>query len=824
MTPNKINDVSASLWISASAGTGKTQSLINRILALLLNGVQPSKILCLTYTNAAASEMLNRLSDVLRGFSLATDEELKSKLSSIGFGESYIKTARSLYERSVDSPWVSIQTIHSFCFRLLKFFPLETGLYPNVKLCDDRQQDQLLDEAVKQVLADVKFKDNWKVISDYATDISSILKNNAIKIQRHLAQAGDFKKQYAVFLDVNEDWLDLSDREIDSLLFEKSFQNNYRKVFAELAEELSRGGAEDGKKAEILRENSIAPSERFVDAFLTREGEIRSRLCSKKIDSAVGERMREIAEIAFQFSDIKKRVAFAKANVAFWEVMSEIVDKFRELKESNHCVDFDDVILLSLVLLNNIDWVMFKIDSGLSHLLVDEAQDTNPEQWEIIEKITSEFFSNYQSDKTIFVVGDEKQSIFSFQGADVKKFRQMRELFKEKAEGAGQKFYDVPLNKSYRTTGNILSFVDKTLAEKFAGLSHSTNRDPNAGVVEIVDIPEKEESEEYDAGKKVAAGIADIVKNAIENKIFVESRDRPAMASDFLILFQRRDNDEGRKTMEYVIRALKNENIPVTEADRVLLNDEPIVEDLIALAEFCVFPPDDLTCARVLKSPIVGMTESELMQVCLDRKDDCLWDYIKENERVEKLRDYVDRALKLSTFDFFASVLADGTREKLIGRLGERSLDALNEFLAIVMNYERENSPSPQNFLEWFRSSEFAIKRESFADQNAVRLMTVHASKGLQAPFVILADASHYGANRKEDLLRSEDGFLFWNISDKRQPQIIKRLREIRQSEKDDEYYRLFYVALTRAEDFLYVVGEKDKSGEKSWRAICNSL
>ncbi|MDR2645809.1 MAG: UvrD-helicase domain-containing protein [Holosporaceae bacterium] len=815
------SDACASEWISASAGTGKTKSLIDRIVLLLLSGVQPSKILCLTYTKAAAAEMSTRLSDCLQKLSEISDEKLKEELYFLKCDEFLCGRARDLYEQSVINSQVSIQTIHSFCFKLLEQFPLETGLYPGIRLCTPYQKKQLMDEAIAHVLA--QGHTNLEIISEYTDSISDIWGDRLMDIVHFINKSGDFKKFYAEFFNVDVNWIDLDSADIDALLFEKLFYNNHRKIFAELAKVLETGGKNDKKKADILKRNASYPTAEFMKAFLTEEGMPPKRLCSTEItEPNFSDKMRAIAEKALSFSETKKQITSARVNTAFFTIAEEIIGKFRELKALNHCLDFDDVILQATDLLKNGDWVRCKIDGGVDHMLIDEAQDTSPEQWEAIKTIAEEFFTNYRSDKTIFAVGDEKQSIYSFQGANVKLFGEMQNYFKERAEQCEQKFRQTQLNTSFRTTGNILSFVDAVFAEKFTTL-HATRRSQNTGVVEIVDLFEDDAEYEPDAiendlkyhsaEEKLSFHMANLIEKAIKTGVVVESRERSAQASDFLILFQRRDPN----AMRYIISALKKKNIPVTGIDKISLDDELIVEDLIALAEFSVFPLDDLMCARVLKSPVVGMTEEELMEVCLARGDNSLWEYIKENPRVKKLQNYVKQSSELSVYDFFMYVLMDGTKEQFIGRLGEKCLGILNEFLALVMEYEKENTPSVQSFLEWFRSFKHEVKRESFAEKNTVRLMTVHAAKGLQSPFVILADA-HFTKDRSIKLLNTEEELLLWNFSKDFRPKQTEQLFTDKRIELEEESYRLLYVAMTRAEDFLYILGKKQKNNkDKCW-------
>ncbi|MDR1561126.1 MAG: UvrD-helicase domain-containing protein [Holosporaceae bacterium] len=832
----EISNIRASCWISASAGSGKTKKLIDRILVLLLNGIEPSKILCLTYTKAAASEMLMRLADCCYKFHKMSHAELCSELIDIGFDDSFLYVAKSLYEKSLRPEWVSIQTIHSFCFSVLERFPLETGLSPGVKLCDDYQRKKLINESIALVLSDEKYKDHLEIIAEYTTDISEFISDyKMVQIKDFVFKIDNFVELYYDFFNLDKEWNSLGNQEINYRLLAKLFNDNQRHIFCELAEILSTGSASDIKTAEILYRNAECLTEEFVEVFLTKTGELRANLCTQKIkDLSCHDRMRAIAQKALEFCELKKRYITAKANASFFSAVRQIIHKFIELKTIKHCLDYNDVISFTTTLLEN-TWVMYKIDRKIDHVLVDEAQDTSPEQWEIIKKITNEFFDHYQSNRTIFVVGDEKQSIYSFQGANVKLFTAMHDYFKKRSLACGQKFYDILLNTSYRTTGNILSFVDDIFNEKFPNVKHVSDRNKLSGVVEVVNIFENGDEkrnnngdciEKQDTGQKLSIYLADFIKDSIESNIFVESKNRAAKASDFLILFQRRNIS----TMKNIIYALRNNDIPAVGIDKMLLKDELIVEDLIVFAEFAVFPLDDLMCARCLKSPIVGMTENDLMRACIDRKDEKLWKYLQKNEELykkyslEKLKNYMGKAFVLSAYDFFMNALTDGVKEKFLDRLGEQCLEVLYEFLEVVANYEKDNNSSLQNFLMWFRSFEYEIKNESFAEEDAARLTTVHASKGLQSPFVIIAD-SHFYRAKNDKILQTDENILFWDfLKDCRPNRVIQECEKNLQAHAE-EYNRLLYVALTRAEDFLYILGEKHEKmlNEKCWYNLIRS-
>ncbi|MBR1734591.1 MAG: UvrD-helicase domain-containing protein [Alphaproteobacteria bacterium] len=821
---DEIKDVNASVWISASAGTGKTKSLIDRILALLLNKADPAKILCLTYTKAAATEMLNRLSDKIQQFSQMPDTLLIQELKHLGFDETYLQISKTLYSKSlISADWVKIQTIHSFCFSILKKFPIETGLMPGITLCDDYQRKKLLHQSIETVLFREDCRQFSEYISQFTTDITEFFQQHTIKLQKFTSKFNEFDLLYRDFFGIKENEK-LFDKNLDQSLIKQIFGEQYKQIFQQLADVLSTGKKEDNKKAAILYENIANPSPNFVYAFLTNELQIRSSLCSTTILKSYPkfqEKMLETAKKAIEFCKVKNTYVSAAANISLFYLINKILDKFNQLKRLNHCLDFDDIISLTSGLLNNIEWVMYKIDNSIDHILIDEAQDTSPEQWDIINIITDEFFANYGSSKTVFVVGDEKQSIYSFQGADVKIFKNIHDKFEARSIANGQKFHNVNLNKSYRSSGNILSFVD----DIFKNTTHDTNRSKFSGVIDIVDLFEDTttsipETNIYNtvlppitAEKTMAEYIANFIKQTIDSQILVESKNRSAEPSDFMILFQRRDTN----AMGEIIKSLRKQKIPVSGIDRMLLKDEIIVEDCLVFAKFALLPQDDLTCARFLKSPIIGISEEELMQLCLKRTNMNLWEYALNNNEISQKYNlqYINQIImqvnQMSAYDFFSEILINGMKEKFISRLGTKCLEPLYNFIDIVITYEKENTPSLQNFLQWFRDNDIEIKYDSFNNENCVRLMTVHGSKGLQSPFVILAD-THFYKTKNDKIIQNENGIMFWNISSNTITEKLSDLCKIYNQYETEESKRRLYVALTRAEDYVCILGLQQKN------------
>ena len=808
---DEVKNSRASLWISASAGTGKTKNLIDRILALLLNGAEPSHILCLTYTKAAAGEMLDRLFGYLNRWHQLSDLEVISELQSIGFSEKHLPRVRELYKKSLESDWVNIRTIHSFGMNLLKKFPLETGLYPGAKLCDDNQKKQMREDAFTFVLNQKEFHRDLKNIAQYTSSILDLIKDNTIiKVRKFFDKHGDYESIRNFFVnefEIDRNLLDLDQDEALQKIRTKVFGKDFQNHFAKIAEILSFGSKTDQDKANFLKKTAEFGGDDFISAVLTKELTPIKNLCTKKIETAsLKSDLLDLQNKTLTYLDEKHKLIATKINISFFVVLNALIKKFIELKIEQHLIDYDDVIISTLELLqNNLSWVFYKIDKNINHILVDEAQDTSPEQWEIIRRLTSEFFAHEYSEKTIFVVGDEKQSIYSFQGANVELFEEMHEKFRCDSVNCKQKFYDVELNKSYRSDGNILKFVDKVFENDFDNVKHDTVKNSDAGVVEIVDLFEKSDD---DSKSELAEYVANFIENSIRNHIAVKDGSRVARPEDFLILFRHRKIE----TMNLICDELKKRNIPVSGVDRVLLKDEIVVEDLIALAEFKTFPLNDLVCACVMKSPIVGMSEEDLMQICLARGDKNLWPYILEQEDIcekypiDNLQKYLD--LNLSVADFFHFVLVDGLREKFLNRLGEKCLTALDEFLAVCENYQQQYSPNLCNFLRWFEKNDQTIKKDFVGSGGEVRIMTVHASKGLQAPFVILADA-HFEPKSSNSIVAADDGRIFWNFDRKMMTENLSEIINYNEKYRETEAKRLLYVALTRAESYLCILGKK---------------
>ena len=823
----RIANPTASIWISASAGTGKTKSLIDRILSLLFNGVQPNKILCLTYTNAAANEMQERLQKIIADL----HEQKNIKLEQ--FPQVSQSVIHKLYEQSLSTEWVSIQTIHSYCLSILRIFSIESGLQPNVKLCDDFQKKQFITESVNRVINDKKYHKDLSVIAKYSNNLHEIIKNiDLSKIDDFLKQNDQIFNSYINIFNVDLCDLNLTEDQLVQKTMKNLGLENYHDVFKKLAEQFSKSIKDTDKgRAKELNSHSEKLTKDWINIFLT-DGEIRKKLCTKSTEFLQGQMM-ELAQNAIDFKEKMLAHEATKCNIAFFNVMREVLFHFRKQKLQNHCIDFDDAIKEAILLLHQFNWICYKIDNSIEHVLVDEAQDTSPKQWEVVKLITEEFFSNFQSTKTVFIVGDEKQSIYSFQGADVERFQIMHDFFKKSAEQCGQKFFDIQLNKSYRTTGGILDFVDNVFSdvENFSKTKHDTARDKNQGIVKIEKLIKSPDSDDDESENdfstesqiKLAEQMAELIENAIQKQLWIPSKNCSAQPSDFLVLFQTRK----LYTIKTLSNILKSKNIPVCDPDQTDLNNETIVQDLLSFAEFCLLPSNDLAFAQVLKSPLFGISDEELEEICLKRGEQNLWNYVQQIDLFEKyhleiLQEYIQLTIK-SPYEFFACVLNNENFEKFKCRLGNGIVDVIDKFLGQTISYTKNNAPILRNFVTWFKSTEMKIKRD-LDTQNGVKIMTAHASKGLQAPFVIIADST-YDCNsslKKEKILES-DNRLFWNFSSlvckENRAEITRKAYDDLRAKNKAESMRLLYVAMTRAEDFLCFCGiqTKKKLPDNCW-------
>lgn len=870
------SDPGSSVWVSASAGTGKTKVLTDRVLRLLLPradgtpGTLPHKILCLTFTKAGAGEMALRINKKLGAWAVAGQEDLAEELSKLlgrAASDDDIAAARKLFTAVVDVPGgLKIMTIHSFCQSVLGRFPLEAKLSPHFEVLEEAQAAQILMQARDRVLSRAEREAGSPLQNALYAIAGQVNEQQFLQLIQEIV-----KERHQLSRLFEKNWnadglyqslcgaLDVSpNRAAADILREACADDAFDGAGLRMACDILSGGTEktDQPKAVILQ-NWLAqsPEERvqhFEDyklAFFTTEGSPRKTLTTKNTEGAQDIMAAELDRLCAVQEQIA-RVRCAALTRDIFTLGHAIADEYETLKQAQGVLDFDDLIIRTLTLLDDrvggkpmSNWVHYKLDDGLDHILIDEAQDTNPEQWQIIAALCEDFFSgeNARSNiaRTVFSVGDEKQSIYSFQRAAPEEFERMKRFFAERVTAARQRFEPVPLNISFRSTQCVLDVVDAVFAATLNAEHHSYRRG-QAGLVELWPLFENEKPEKRDpwdppieevSSKSAAAALAEHIGDSIQNWIDrqekLPSHDRPIRPGDIMILLRTRTGFTAQ-----LMRALKSRNIPVSGVDRMVLGDQLVIEDMLALAEFALLPGDDLTLACILKSPIFDWTEEQLYDLAIDR-DGTLWDALPDGPERRYLSILISKARSIRPFEFFSLILQkDCPADDQSGlraikkRLGEDAVDPLDEFLNAALDFEKDNIPSLQQFVHWQKQQDRQIKRELEDAGDKVRIMTVHGAKGLQAPIVILPDTT--GVNRNtpgqagQRLLwpeKSELSVPLWSPRKDTDCDLYKEGFDKVQARLDAEYQRLLYVAMTRAEDRLYVGGytKASKIPDQCW-------
>lgn len=872
----QASDPAASVWVAASAGTGKTKVLTDRVLRLMLGGTPPSRILCLTFTKAASAEMSNRIAGTLGGWATTDGESLDAALAKLLGRNPEARErgrARRLFAEVLDAPGgLHIQTIHSFCQSLLGRFPLEAGIPPHFAVVDERDALEMLDTARRRVLARAQGEREagggaLAAALDRITghvgetgfaDIVAALVGERGRLRRFIADHGGVDGAIAAV----EAFLDLpTGADVEAILAEACGE---RAVEAEALRRVlaavERGGTEKEREgaAVIAAWLAAGPDQRalglrnYANLFLTSSSgdpEVRKRLATKGVLAVLPDAVEIMTREAERLRDLdlRCRAAVTAAATAGLVVLGEaLLAAYEAEKAALARLDYDDLILESLRLLTRRDvasWVLFKLDGGIDHILIDEAQDTNPDQWRIVEALAGEFFAGEgarDAVRTVFAVGDVKQSIYSFQRADPEAFRIMRDQFAQRVPAAGAEWRQVALDVSFRSTAAVLAAVDAVFAAPpvAAGVNldgvpirHRAWREGHAGVVEVWPPVRPRESDavppwkppvERIPGDSPQARLARLIARRIAawtgDKDVLESKGRPIRAGDVMVLVRRRTG-----FVVDLVRALKELRVPVAGVDRMVLTEQLAVMDLMALGGFLLLPEDDLTLATVLKGPLFDLDDDDLFRIANERAG-TLWSALRRRatempawERAAGiLADLLGLADTVPPFELFAHVLGPlRGRERILAHLGPDAEDPVGVFMDLALSYERTHVASLQGFLHWLQAGAVEVKRDLEQDAgDAVRILTVHGAKGLQAPIVILPDTLQAPtANASLLWPRTGDGrsVLLWPPRRAFCEARALAERDRLAIARDEEYRRLLYVAMTRAEDRLYICGWRTK-------------
>lgn len=839
-------DPTRSTWLSANAGSGKTRVLTDRVARLLLSRVQPQNILCLTYTKAAASEMQNRLFKRLGAWSMLDNDTLRNDLNELGYDatvtDDTLRKARRLFARAIETPGgLKIQTIHSFCSSLLRRFPLEARVSPQFTEMDDRSAELLRSDILDNMAAG----DHRQVIDQLAAhftgaDISKFTAD-VVRHKLDLLSPVDDNALRKVF--------ELPSGALENTVLDTAFGSISDDVIDTVCDVLVRHSKTMVTLADTLKSihwaaPTISDFEILCSAFLysdRAEAKIKS-IPTKAVIKDLSEDT--LAEFHNFMEDIAqaKSLNLAIRNYEKTKALYAFAEPFLQLYESrkslNGWLDFDDLILKARALLTDplvAQWVLFRLDGGIDHILVDEAQDTSPAQWDVIRRLAEEFTSGQGTrdnvERTIFVVGDKKQSIYSFQGADPASFDKMRMHFDEKLGDVGQTLQNLTLDYSFRSSNAVLSLVDKTFSgEQGQGVGenvhHLAFHDQMPGRVDL--WPIQPQTTDGDAGLKwyepldrrgerhhdfiLAEKIAGEIRELVDSGFLPDgAHKRKIKEGDFLILVQRRS-----PLFHEIIRACKKEGLAIAGADRLKIAGELAVKDISAVLEFLALPEDDLALANALKSPLFGWTEQELFTLAHHRTENHLWAALRSQsdthpDTLRILYDLRNRSDFERPYDLIERLLTrHNGRDRLLARLGSEAQDGIDALLNQALAYERGSVPSLTGFLVWLQTDDIEIKRQIDSASNQIRVMTVHGSKGLEAPIVIMPDTAKPRSTISGDLLKA-GSTVVWKSAKPETPNSIAELKEDQQHLQDEERNRLLYVAMTRAEKWLILCGAGDE-------------
>ena len=870
-TQARASDPTASAFVSANAGSGKTHVLVQRVIRLLLSGVPPEKILCITFTKAAAANMAERVFSTLGHWVTLDDTALDSAICEAGIANPDARLrreARKLFACALETPGgLKVQTIHALCTRLLQQFPFEANVPARFAVLDDRDQNEMMERANLAVLleasrnpdsatgralmtamasaADVTFKD---VVREACLSRDHFMAWTDAAGSAHMAAA-----QISATLGVTvHDRIEDVEREI------LDGPNLPRSRWEHIATVLDTGSKSDQGQAAQFRASlafsGAAQVDEYLSVFLTDADRTpRKSVVTKNFardNPAVGRLFEsEISRLA-PLIEKRRAVTMRDRTEALLHIATAAAANYRREKLERGLLDYDDLIDKTLQMLNRVSsgWVHYKLDRGVDHVLIDEAQDTSPRQWDIVSHIISEFTSGAGARdsilRTVFAVGDEKQSIFSFQGAAPHEFDLRRRELKTKFEGAGLKFDPVSFTYSFRSGPAILQSVDHVFREPEIYRSihsidighpiHNSLEDAGPGLIELWDLAVADDKQDIEGWRapfdgvsatspevKLARRIQAEIKRLVENgtRTGHTGGRRPLRYGDMLVLVRRRGN-----AFDAVIQALKHANIPVAGADRLKLTEHIAIIDLVNLADALLLPQDDLALAVALKSPLFGLNDDDLFRLAWQRKGslrEALRVHAATNDRFtvaqRRLEQCERRAPTETPFAFYAWLLGgDGGRARMLRRLGHEANDALDEFLELALNYERKAPASLQGFMAWLRAADLEVKRDMEISRDEVRVMTVHGAKGLESSVVFMVDTTTSPSDTQRLRLINlpqgnhaphAPGVVVWAGKKADDPGPVAAARTAMLADTEDEYRRLLYVAMTRAADRLIVGG-----------------
>lgn len=856
-------DPARQVWVEASAGTGKTQVLTDRILRLMLAGVAPERILALTFTRAAAAEMVNRLTKTLARWQGLDDAMLAAELAAMQVrpATDALIRARQLFARVLDLPaGLPLQTLHSFAQGLLATFPLEAGLVPGFVALDERDSAVLRKRALTEAIVGARAAGQQWFLDDLG-ELALIggergLESITATLLRHGGTLERFTTPDALPA-VVERVLGVPAGAVPGEGYRAGFapggeiESSVRDVAAALRAWGTKTGLADADTLDAWlagdADARVAERERLWGVLFSK-GEPKKFTNARKSQPQLEGVLERLGPALLDLERRESAIACADVNTHALRVGQVLATRYRALKNAEGAIDYDDMIAGAARLLGTPgvpDWIRYKLDSRFDHVLVDEAQDTNRRQWTIIRQLIEDYFADRERRRTLFVVGDMKQSIYRFQGTEPEVFEAQRRELTAAARDANSALDHVALGHSFRSGPAVLDFVNAFLTSAgpdALGLAeapppHIAHRAGAGGEVVLWPLvlpPEGDASDDNaedntddDSDPSMAAAeaqsakvIAAEVKRWLTpgpGRMWLPAHGRFVQPKDILILLRRRSH-----VMLPIVRELHRLKVAVAGVDRLLLTEPLVVQDLIALMRFATQPEDDLNLANLLVSPFVGWADyAGLRAIAHGRGAKSLWQRLRESDAppageasafLRKVLNLADRVGPYAFLDEILSGVMEG-RRRLLERLGTESEQAIDALLGQALVFEETHAPALAGFLDWLTGDRFEVTREPDSAEDKVRLMTIHGAKGLEAPVVILADTGidpkrgQSRGPRTVELPLPQGGKLPFLTGAKPYPDVIDAQLAADADADGREDMRLLYVALTRAADHLFIGG-----------------
>lgn len=837
-------DPSQSFWIQASAGSGKTYLLVQRLFSLLLNGVPLSKILCVTFTKAAAFEMKERLFRQAQEWSLLSEMALeKALVPFLSYHSSPAilhARARRLFKEVLEDPYpLKIQTIHSFCQNLLKNYSLEAGLQPTFRLIEEDSFLELHQEILDTIVSSSFLRTDHALSKALSFLLDFLSEKTFHELTYQILTHTRFFEKISVEKAAEDTFLEEALQHIPI-----SALNVWKDFFQ----------TQETKTEPISFLNmflSLSPSEKvtyfpgYALLFLTKEGKKRKTLLPKAFQENYPQETKHLflEQERVELLEHKRRLIYtAQLNRSFRLLSHKIISLYCEKKQTKNLVDFEDLLIKSCSLLDireKTPWIPYTLSQNIDHILVDEAQDTSPTQWQFLSSLFETIREEKQASKakTFFVVGDEKQSIYSFQGSDLISFETYKKKLHTFLENAEETLKFHSLSLSYRSSATVLSAVDHVFKNSQArqgvyfsdtSFSHQSIRPHHFGRLELWPLAQKEkkglsktrskgwvfekETLETSPSRILAHTLAATLADRLQQGIFLPSQNRYLESKDILILVQRRTS-----FIEELTFFLKKMGVSVQGKDRFILSDSLPIQDLLALAKWCYLENEDLLLATVLKGPFFRFSEETLFDLAYGRKNSSLYQRLQEKksrllyqQAISTLEKIKVLAREGTLYSFFYGVLTQFEGWGLFhAQFGDEVKEILEIFLEKVSKIEKRSYASFLEYVYILEKDQSPIRQEgAFQEGQGVRILTVHASKGLEAPYVILADSGDLPPLPSSPIIlwREEDGPLLCPTKENR-PSFIENLLEKEREKNLEEYRRLLYVALTRAKDHLIICG-----------------